>query len=430
MAVKINLEHWKSMPGSDDIQRFELSNGIVVLARQNVTSPSIQVNGYLSYGSMFDPPEKLGLAQFTTMGLMKGTQTRNFTQIYDALESVGASLGFSSSVHTTSFGGRALAEDLPLMLTLLKEAITQPVFPIDQIERLRAQFLTGLEIRDQSTADMASMRFDQMLFPNHPYGVPVDGFSQTVRTITQADLVEFHRAHVGPRGMVIAMVGSPTPQEMVDSIRAILGEWNNEYQALEPALAKVNPPQETRREHVELPGKSQSDLVMGTMGPRRNAEDYVAASLGNNVLGQFGMFGRIGDVVREQSGLAYYASSHINASNETGSWEVAAGVNPVNLDRAIELIIGELERFTREPVSLEELEDTQSYYLGRLPMQMESNAGVAGALINLERYQLGLDYYRRYPQMVMEVTREKALEAARKYIEPDKLYIATAGSSG
>jgi len=430
MAVKINLEHWKSMPGSDDIQRFELSNGIVVLARQNVTSPSIQVNGYLSYGSTFDPPEKLGLAQFTTMGLMKGTQTRNFTQIYDALESVGASLGFSSSVHTTSFGGRALAEDLPLMLTLLKEAITQPVFPIDQIERLRAQFLTGLEIRDQSTADMASMRFDQMLFPNHPYGVPVDGFSQTVRTITQADLVEFHRAHVGPRGMVIAMVGSPTPQEMVDSIRAILGEWNNEYQALEPALAKVNPPQETRREHVELPGKSQSDLVMGTMGPRRNAEDYVAASLGNNVLGQFGMFGRIGDVVREQSGLAYYASSHINASNETGSWEVAAGVNPVNLDRAIELIIGELERFTREPVSLEELEDTQSYYLGRLPMQMESNAGVAGALINLERYQLGLDYYRRYPQMVMEVTREKALEAARKYIEPDKLYIASAGSNG
>jgi zinc protease len=428
MGVKINTEHWKSMPGTDDIHRFELVNGIVLLARQNATSPSIQINGYMAYGSMFDPAEKLGLAQFTTLGLMKGTQQRNFAQIYDALESVGASLGFASSVHTTSFSGRALSEDLPLLLSLMKESIVQPTFPVDQIERLRAQFLTGLEIRDQSTADMASMRFDAMMYPNHPYGVPVDGFSHTVRAITLSDLVEFHREHVGPRGMVIAMVGSPTPEKMRAHIEEILGDWKNEDQASEPPFQPVAAPRETRREHVELPGKSQSDLVMGTVGPRRLDEDYIAASLGNNVLGQFGMFGRIGEVVREQSGLAYYASTHINASSEAGSWEVSAGVNPANMDRAIDLIIGELERFTREAVSLEELEDTQSYYLGRIPMQMESNAGVAGALINLERYQLGLDYYRRYPQLVLDVTPEKVLEAARRYIEPDKLYIATSGS--
>ncbi|WP_082390174.1 M16 family metallopeptidase [Ornatilinea apprima] len=428
MGVKLNLEHWKSMPGPDDVHRFVLENGIVVLCRQNLTSPSVQINGYLTYGSMFDPPEQLGLAQFTTLGLMKGTQKRSFSEIYDALESVGASLGLASSVHTTSFSGRALAEDLPLLLSILQESITQPTFPPDQIERLRAQYVTGLEIRDQSTEDMASMTFDQMLFPNHPYGLPVDGYANTVKAISRDDLVEFHRRHAGPRGMVIAIVSNLAPEEALHQVQDALGGWNNPEQIAEPSFPAVSAPTQTRREHVELAGKSQSDLVMGTLGPRRNDDDYVAASLGNNVLGQFGMFGRIGEVVREQSGLAYYASTHINASSEAGSWEVSAGVNPANLDRAIELIIGELRRFTREPVSLEELEDTQSYYLGRLPMQLESNAGVAGALINIERYQLGLDYYRRYPQMVLEVTPEKVLEAARRYIEPDKLYIATAGS--
>lgn len=428
MGVKLNLEHWKSMPGPDDVHRFVLENGIVVLCRQNLTSPSVQINGYLAYGSMFDPPEQLGLAQFTTLGLMKGTQKRSFSEIYDALESVGASLGLASSVHTTSFSGRALAEDLPLLLSILQESLTQPTFPPDQIERLRAQYVTGLEIRDQSTEDMASMTFDQMLFPGHPYGLPVDGYANTVKAISRDDLVEFHRRHAGPRGMVIAIVSSLSPEEALRQVRDALGGWNNPDQKAEPPFPAVSAPAQTRREHVELAGKSQADLVMGTLGPRRSDDDYVAASLGNNVLGQFGMFGRIGEVVREQSGLAYYASTHINASSEAGSWEVSAGVNPANLERAIELIIGELRRFTSEPVTLEELEDTQSYYLGRLPMQMESNAGVAGALINMERYQLGLDYYRRYPQMVLEVTPEKVLEAARRYIEPDKLYIATAGS--
>ena len=110
---------WKSLPGPDDITRVELANGICLLTRTNFNSPSVVVSGYLACGSLFDPPEKLGLAQFTSLSLMRGTAQRKFQEIYNALESAGASLGFGASVHNTSFGGRALAEDLPLLLQLL-----------------------------------------------------------------------------------------------------------------------------------------------------------------------------------------------------------------------------------------------------------------------------------------------------------------------
>ena len=132
--------------------------------------------------------------------------------------------------------------------------------------------------------------------------------------------------------------------------------------------------------------------------------DFVSASLGNNIFGQFGMMGRIGDVVREQSGLAYYASSSLNAGIGPGSWEVSAGVNPANLQKAIELIQEEISRFVSEPVTTEELEDSQANYIGRLPISLESNNGVANALINLERYKLGLDYYRNYAGLIHSVT--------------------------
>jgi zinc protease len=176
-----------------------------------------------------------------------------------------------------------------------------------------------------------------------------------------------------------------------------------------------------------VPGKFQTDLVLGTHGPRRVSPDFMAASLGNSILGQFGLMGRIGDVVREKAGLAYHAHTSLSASIEGGSWDVSAGVNPANLQRAIDLILSELKRFIQEGVTEEELRDSQANYIGRLPLSLESNAGVVNALLNIERFQLGLDYYQRYPDLVQSVTTDMVLETARRYWNLDRLAVVSAG---
>ena len=153
----------------------------------------------------------------------------------------------------------------------------------------------------------------------------------------------------------------------------------------------------------------------------------MSAAIGNNILGQFGMMGRIGEVVREKSGLAYYAYSSLSAGIGPGSWEVNAGVNPQNVKKAADLIVDELKRFVQEGVTPDELADTQANFIGRLPLSLESNGGLASALINIERHDLGLDYYRRYAGLVNEVRQEDVLFAARKFIDPDTLAIAVAG---
>ena len=116
-----------------------------------------------------------------------------------------------------------------------------------------------------------------------------------------------------------------------------------------------------------------------------------------------------------------------NTPSNRGSWEVSAGINPQNIKRATDLIISELKRFVDEGVSGSELADTQANFIGRLPLSLESNGGVANALLNIERYDLGLDYYRRYEGLVREVTSESVLTAAQKFINPDTLAIAVAG---
>jgi zinc protease len=423
-----NSNPHSSLPGSDDISRVELSNGITVLARANFNSPSIVVSGYLPGGSMFDPLDKLGLAHFTSISLMRGTQKHSFQELYGEIESVGASLGFGASVHNVSVGGRALAEDLSLLLNMMKESLRHPTFPLEYIERLRAQLLAGLAIRAQDTGDMASLTFDNLLFPNHPYGRPEDGYAETIQAITREDLINFHTAHYGPRGMVLVIVGGVEPAQAIDEVRQTLEDWVNPVQEETPELPYLRKITESVRQHVSIAGKSQCDLVMGCQGPQRRSPDYLPASLGNSILGQFGMMGRIGDVVREQAGLAYYASTSLNGWISGGSWEVSAGINPSNLERAIELITSELRRFASEPVTTEELDDSQANFVGRLPLSMESNNGVANALLNLERFQLGLDYYRQYPDLINAVTIEQILEVSRRYLDVDHLVTISAGT--
>jgi len=213
----------------------------------------------------------------------------------------------------------------------------------------------------------------------------------------------------------------------VEKVARALGDWQNHIQPDPPSLPHLSPLEHSVTRQVSIPGKFQSDIVLGVAGPPRRSEDYTAASLGNSVLGQFGMMGRIGDVVREQAGLAYYAHSSLSGGLGPGPWSISAGVDPANVTQAVDLICKEIARFVREPVTAEELADSQANFIGRLPLSLESNGGVSGALINLERYDLGLDYYRRFPDMVRAVTPELALEAARRYLDPDRLGIAIAG---
>lgn len=420
------MDH-SALPGPDNIHREVLPNGITVVTRSNFNSPSVVVTGYFDAGAIFDTDEKLGLADYVTSALMRGTKKHSFDQIYHELESVGASLGFSSGVHKSGFNGRSLAEDLPLLLDLLSETLTQPAFPKAEMEKLRAQILTGLAIRAEDTSDMASMTFDAILFKDHPYSRPEDGQPETIKRITRDDLVKFHREYYGPRGMVIAIVGAVKPEEAVRQVKRSLGGWQVKSQKEAPVLPELKRLRRTISKHHRIHGKSQSDIVIGTNGPKRRDPEFMSALLGNNILGQFGMMGRIGDVVREKSGLAYYAYSSLSAGIGPGSWEVSAGVNPQNVKKASDLIVTELKRFVQDGVTEEELADSKANFIGRLPLSLESNGGVANALLNIERHNLGSDYYLRYADLVNEVTREAVLTSARKFIDTEKLAIAVAG---
>ena len=419
-----------AIPGPEDILRHELPNGIVVLVRENHTSPSVMVNGYLALGSCDETRAQAGLAAFTAAALTRGTTRRTFDQVYEEVESVGASLGVSAGVRYTGFGAKSLAEDLPPILDVLADVLRNPTFPPVEVEKLRGEILTDLEERAHDTGRMASLTFRELAYPDdHPYHRSLAGYSETVSALTRDDLQAFYQSGASPQGMVITIVGAVQAAQALAQVEAVYGDWRGASRS-RPPLPPVARPAKVRRRFAPIAGKTQTDIVLGYVGPPRTDPAFLDAVVCNTILGVFGMMGRLGDRVRDEQGLAYYCYSQIEGGAGPGPWRVIAGVHPDNVERAVETICTEIDRICQEPVSPEELADTQAFLTGSLPLRLETNEGVARAILDMERYGLGLDYLQRYSELIWEIDPARVQAAAQKWLDPHAYALAVAGPPG
>lgn len=418
----------QALPASENITREVLDNGVIVLVYEKPSVQSVVIDGTLPAGALYDTPEKAGLANLTAEALMAGTQTRDFDGLHTELESFGADIGVDAGRYKAGFDGKALAEDLPHLLGLLADVLRNPTFPPEHVERMRGELLTYLNYHQQDTRYLARRGFSETLYPqSHPYHYSTNGSIESVSTLTAEDLRAFHETYYGPKDMILVIVGNVRAAEAVDVVREKFGDWQAPDQPGMPDIPAAPQTDETQRHFRPVPGKTQSDIVMGFVGPSRFADDYRAAVLANSVLGQFGMMGRIGKVVREQKGYAYYSRSSVSGGFGPGSWSAMAGVNPDNVEETVEDITTEFRRITSEHVSDDDLDDVKSYYTGSLPLQLESNEGVAGTLLRMESFELGLDYLVHYRDNINRLTKDDLLNAAKHYIDVDKLTISVAG---
>jgi zinc protease len=222
------------------------------------------------------------------------------------------------------------------------------------------------------------------------------------------------------------MVGAVETAAALAQIETAFGDWQSPTHERDP-LPDAPRIAEVRERFVPIPGKTQSDIVLGYPGPARTSPDYVEAVACNSILGIFGLMGRLGEKVREEQGLAYYSYSRVDGGAGPGPWSVIAGVNPNNVEWAVASIRAEVRRICEEPVSAEELADNKAFITGSLPLRLETNEGVARYILDMERYGLGLDYLQRYNALINAVAIEQVQAVAQRWLDPDAYALAVAG---
>ena len=417
-----------SVPQAANIAQFELGNGIRLFVYENFNSPAVIITGYLLNGALDETRAKAGLAGFVTDCLLRGTQRFSYEQIFEQTESIGANLNVSSGMYTTGFFAKSLAEDLPLMLDLLADVLREPTFPEAEIEKERAEWLTGLQERENNTRAQCSLAFHALCYPKtHPFSWSSDGYEDTAKAITVDDLRNFHRAYYTPQGMVITVVGAVKAEQVRAQIVAMFGDWSatrptQRNMPLAPALKKI------ARKHIKMPGKSQSNLILGFPALPLTHPDWLACALMDSILGQFGMYGRLGESVRQEEGLVYYIGSRFDGGLAQGPWYVYAGTNPKTIDRVVQIALTQVQRIMDKKVTRTELSENKSYFIGSIPLQMETNEGIAGQIVSMLRYGRGLDYLLEFPDRVNAITAADVQRVAQTWLNTERYVLATAGA--
>ena len=271
------------IPGTHNIVRQTYPNGMTVLVKENFSSPSVVIDGLVRAGAADDPSGKEGVSAFTSHMVMRGTEHRTFAQIYEEIEAVGATVDVSSGINVTSFGAKSLAEDLPLVVDMLADVLQHPTFPDAEVEKERGEVLTDLQERANNTRRMAGLTFRELLYPaDHPYRRSVQGYPETVAAITCDELFNYYRSAYGANGLIVSIVGAVKAEETLHIWEDKFGAWIGAQvdRGLPPGAPRLT---ERREKRVDIPGKSQSDLVLGFVGPTRLAPTSIRFCVSNGM---------------------------------------------------------------------------------------------------------------------------------------------------
>jgi zinc protease len=402
-------------------------NGAVLIAKASPTTPAVTVHAAFHAGTIYDPPDLAGVAHFVSRTIDRGTETRTADQIAEDLDGRGVSLNVTVNRHALSLVCTCLVEDLDPILTLLADLVMHPVFPASEVETRRAEIVTLIRQDEDNPSTVANEGLLADLYgPEHPYGRRPRGAVASVERIDRAALQRFHDARVRPGALSLVMVGDVEPDRAIDAARSAFGDWR----AQPPVLAALSEPSPatTRRVRVlPMMSKAQADVAYGFTTIRRSDRAYYAYWLMNNILGQYAIGGRLGDSIRERQGMAYYAFSSLDANVISGPLTIRAGVNGVNVDRAIASIDEELTRMAADGPLESEVRESKQYLVGSMPRTLETNIGIANFIQTAEFFGLGLDYDLRLPGLLQAVTPEEIHEAARRTLVPATATVVIAG---
>ena len=405
---------------------FTLSNGLTVLLSPGTTMPIVSANLVVKTGGDANPLEKPGLASFTSAMLTQGTATRTAPQIADDTAQLGASLGATSSKDASSASVQSLRKNFPLALDLMADVVLHPNFPPAEMERQRASRLGDLVQAAAEPGTVALTAAEAALYgPMHAYGFIELGTAASVKATTRDDLVGFWQKSFVPNNAALVVSGSITKADLEPLVERAFGGWPKGPVA-GPATGTMIMASDARLVVVDKPHAPQTQVLVAEIGVPRSAPDYPSDVVMNLILG--GLFSsRINLNLREDHGYTYGAFSAFEFRKGAGPFLIQSAVRADATALAVAEILKEVTRMVETPVTDAELAMGRDALVRSLPANFETSAGTAGSVSDLYTYDLGLDFYAKFPAAVEAVSTASVQAAARAHLHPNTMIVVAVG---
>ena len=404
---------------------FTLPNGLTVLLSERTNLPIVSMALVVKTGSDANPPGRPGLANFTVAMLDQGTATRSALQLADDAAQIGTSVSTTSSMDSSRVQIRSLSKNAATALDLLADVALHPSFPAAEIDRQRGQRLTQLVERRGDPSAIASTAMAAALYgPKHPYGFTELGTEAAVKAASRDDMLAFWKQNFVPNNAALIVAGAISPAELRPLAERDFGAWAQGA----PAAPALGTPATTAAKVVlvDVPGAPQTQLRVAAVGVPRSTPDYPSLEVMDMILG--GLFSsRINLNLRQDHGYTYGAYSLFQYRKGPGPFFVTTAVRTSVTGPAVTQILKELARMQNTPVSNDELTLGREALVRSLPGAFETTSSTVGTTAGQYVYDLGLDYYTKYPQQIDSVTAASVQDVAKRHLTRNKFVVVAVG---
>ena len=390
-----------------------LPDGLVLVVKPNTATDIVAVHAFVRVPAVVETRRAAGIRQLLTQMLVRGTTQRSGSDLARDIEAAGATLNVAFGLDYLDVRAVATSDGFEAVVDLIADILRHPVFDADELEAQRAEALARLAaVKNNDPFQGAYFLAREVLYPDHPYGLPNLGTVEGLGSITPEDLRALHRAYCVPNNTVVAICGNVTKAQAYQTVSGAFHGWARGAVPEEPAPVCA-PLERSRLQVVERPLRVAS-LMLAFPGPAVSDDDYPAVQVIDALLGG-GMASRLFVALRGRGGLVYEVSSfHPSLRHES---HLAAYVTtaPGNLEAAKSGIVREIERLQQEPVPDEELERAKRFLIGSYALRHQRNSDQAFYLGWYELVGVGWDFDRSYADRVSAVTAEQVQQAARRW---------------
>ncbi len=401
-----------------ECERHQFDNGLTVLISENRRLPLASLNVYVLAGANQNPIDRPGLAALTVRLLDEGTLHYTPRQMAQLVEGIGGGLSTFSQREISGAALNLESKDLDTGFELLSEIICRPVFPADRFRLEREKLLNQLRAMADDPQMVASNLFSRSIYADTTLRFPVLGTLHSMRRAKVEEVRRYHRQKYVPQDSILVAVGDVRPSRVLELAEKHFSDWSGrERERVQiPPLHRQRLPS---RHHLKMP-KEQVHLYLGHLGISRSHPDFHQLQVMDVILGSGpGFTSRIPRKLRDEQGLAYttYADITSSAGIHPGRFVAYISTSPANLAAAEEGLLTELRSFCAEGPSEEELAMAQDFLTGSFVFDFQSNADVARFLLLTQIFDLGIDYPRRYHDLIRSVTVGNVARVAREHLD-------------
>jgi zinc protease len=392
------------------VQHLVSPGGIEAWFVQDATVPLIAMEYAFKGGVAQDPADKPGVGNMVADLLDEGSGDLDSKSFHERLDRRAIELGFSASRDYFRGSLRMLKENSDEAFGLLHLALTSPHFDETDVERIRSQVMSGLRRETSSPNSLASRKFLETAFQNHPYGRRASGTLDSVPGIAVSDLKDYARRVLAKDTLRVAVVGDIDAVTLGKLLDRTFGGLPAKAELTPVAdIAAAKPPQ---RFFIPL-DVPQTVVMFGGPGLKRDDPQFMAAYIANHILGG-GSSSRLYREVREKRGLAYSVSESLLWMDHSALFIGSTATRGDRATQTVDAVDSEIRRMAEDGPTEAELDQAKSYLKGSQMLALDTSSKLASALLQYQLDKLDIDYIERRNAIVEAVTLDQVKQAARR----------------